>query len=142
MRKAGSFASFVILLTTALVLIQAGCGHPTTMTGLSISPTGSTIIGRGVGATVQYTAYGTFMHPSETRDVTTQVTWTSAIPDVGTVQNGLVTSGLGCGTTLITATAGRDLVNTRDGSNQQILTATATFTVADPNEPLCPKPPQ
>lgn len=138
MRKAGSVTSFLVVIAVAMVLMQSGCGHPTTMNGMSISPTGATIIGRGVGATVQYTAYGTFVHPSETRDITNRVSWTSAIPEVATVQNGLVTSGVACGVTLITATAGNDLVN--NGSSQQIITATATFTVADPNDPLCPKP--
>ncbi len=140
MRKAGSVASISVLVVAAALLVQVGCGHPTQMTGISITPTAATVIGRGAGATVQYTAYGTFIHPAETRDVTKQVTWTSAIPDVATVQNGLVTSGIGCGTTIVTATANRDLVN--NGSSQGIMAATATFTVADPNDPLCPKPPQ
>jgi Bacterial Ig-like domain (group 2) len=138
MRKAGSAFSLAITLVIAVVLIQAGCGHPTTLTGLSITPTTVTVIGRGVGATAQLTAYGSFAHPSETRDITTRVTWTSAIPEVATVQNGLVTSGPACGVTTITATAGRDVLGS--GSSQGIMTATATFTVADPNDQFCPQP--
>jgi hypothetical protein len=138
MRKAGSVTSIAIIITMAVVLIQAGCGHPSTMTGMSITPSNVTVIGRGMGSQAQYTAYGTFVHPAETRDITTRVTWTTAIPAVATVENGLVTSGPACGVTSITATAARDVLN--NGSSQGIMTATATFTVADRADPLCPQP--
>lgn len=138
MRKAGSLASFFVIITVAVTLIQTGCGHPTVLTGMTVTPTNSFVIGSG--ASVQYTCYGTFIHPAETRDITTKVTWTSSVPEVATVTNGLVTSGTSCGVTTITATAAHDLLN--NGSSQGIMTATASFTVGNPNNDLCPKAPQ
>jgi uncharacterized protein YjdB len=121
-----------------LSALLIGCGHPTQLVEMSLNPTTATVIGRGVQGQVQFTAYGRFIHPDETRDISTQVTWTSSIPDVATVDSkGLVTSGLACGSTTITATAGRNLQGV--GSDSNIRTAIGTFVVADPNDPLCPK---
>ena len=118
-----------------LLAISLGCGHPTQLVEMSLNPSSVTVIGLASQGKVQFTAYGRFIHPNETRDITTQVTWTGSIPDVATVDNkGLVTTaGLACGTTTITATAGRDLQSV--GSDTNIRTAIATFTVEDP---ACP----
>lgn len=131
MRKACAVS---VLMLSAL---WVGCGHPTQLVEMSLNPSSATVTGLSAGAKVQFTAYGRFIHPDETRDITPQVTWTTSIPDVATVDNkGLVTStGFACGTTTVTATAGRDLQGV--GSDTNIRTATATFTVEDAN--LCPK---
>jgi hypothetical protein len=108
------------------------------MVSMSITPSTASVLGIGDIIPVQYTAYGTFIHPSETRNVTTEVTWTSSVLQVATVNNsGLVTpSGIACGGTIITATAGKNLIGT--GSSQAVITAQATFTVADPSVTGCP----
>jgi phage gp45-like len=88
-------------------------------------------------ATTQYTAMGTYSHPPRTADVTTQVTWTSSSPAVGTVSStGLVTpAGIACGTTVITATAGKNLIG--PGNSDEVVAGTSTFKVTDPNAPGC-----
>lgn len=103
---------------------------------MSLNPSTVTVTGLSTGAKAQFTAYGRFIHPDETRDISTEVTWTTSVPDIATVDSkGLVTTtGLACGTTTVTATAGRDLQGV--GSDSNIRTATATFTVRDPI--LCP----
>jgi hypothetical protein len=88
--------------------------------------------------TAQFTAYGAFIHPAETRDITTQVTWSSSIPDIATVDgSGKVTTvGLACGVTVVTATAKSDLVGA--GGSGSIMTATATIDVKLVGVPNCP----
>lgn len=125
----------VCLLAVSSLLLS--CGHPTTLTGMSISPSTVTVVGLNSRGQAQFTAYGTFIHPSETRDITSLVNWTSAINEVATVDNkGLVTAtGFACGTTIITATAARDVIGT--GSDSAKVTAQATFTVTDPTIDIC-----
>lgn len=129
MRKACAVS---VLMLTALLI---GCGHPTQLVEMSINPSTVTVTGLTGGATAQFTAYGRFIHPDETRDITSLVTWTTSIPEIATVDSkGLVTTtGLACGTTTVTATAGRELQGV--GSDNNIRTAIATFQVIDKN--LC-----
>lgn len=130
MRKACAVS---VLMLSALLI---GCGHPTQLVEMSINPDTVTVTGLSAGAQAQYTAYGRFIHPDDTRDITTQVTWTTSIPEVATVDNkGLVTStGMACGSTTVTATAGRELQGV--GSDSNIRIAIATFVVKDKD--LCP----
>lgn len=128
---------FLCLLVASLVLIPS-CGHPTQLVSVTIQPSGATIFGIGTNATVQFTAQGQFIHPTETRDVTTQVTWTSDVPDVASINSsGLATAGAACGISNITATAGNNIGV--PFSSQAITTATAQFTVADAAIPSCPQ---
>jgi hypothetical protein len=129
---------FLLCLLAILLVLGPNCGHPTQLTSVDISPTSVTVIGRGGSLHVQFTATGKFIHPTETRDITKQVTWSSALPDVATIdQNGVATSGLACGFTPITATAGHDIGVPFD--DKAVTSASAQFTVADPTDPICPK---
>ena len=118
-----------------------GCGHPTSLQSVEIAPTTVQVIGQaapGTGGQIQFKAYGHFAHPTETRDITNEVQWFSNIPDVATVDShGLATSGL-CGIAGVTATATNAIGV--PFSSDAVLTATATFTVADPNDTSCPQP--
>jgi hypothetical protein len=130
-----------VVCCLSILLFSLSCGHPRAMTSLSITPSDSTVTGFGAIIPVQYKAYGTFIHPSETVDLSEQVEWTTSVPQVATVANGanggLVTpAGVACGTTIITATAGKNLVGGNGGSGS-IMTATATFNVTDPNISGC-----
>jgi len=128
-----------VLLAAVLLLLPLGCGHPTEMVALTVTPTTAEVIGVGSGAQVQFQALGQFIRPDETRDVTNQVTWTSAAPSVVTVDaQGLATTGTNCGSVTITATAGQPLVGPIGPG--AIIFGTATFTVADPSNPNCPQP--
>jgi hypothetical protein len=126
-----------------VVLFALGCGHPTAMTSMTITPTSSGVVGFGDTIPTQFTVYGKFIHPSETRDITSEVTWSSAVPAVATVSaDGLVTpTGTACGSTIITATAGQKLVGGGDTDSQAEMNVTATFTVYVVSNPGCPAPP-
>lgn len=125
-------------LPAFFVVFLLGCGHPTQLASVDVRPTSVTIIGPGANGPVQFTADGHFVHPVETRDITSQVTWTSTFPGVASIDsNGVAHSGLECGVTLITATAGNNIGV--PFTPQAITFGTATFTVADPTTPGCPK---
>ena len=125
-----------VLLVAVVVAFPLGCGHPRTMVALTVTPAVAGAI--GVGVEIQFKATGQFVNPSEFVDVTNQVAWASLVPQVVTVnQQGLATSGLGCGVSVITATAGEPLVgNVGVGA---VVTGTASFTVADPSVTGCPQ---
>jgi hypothetical protein len=108
------------------------------MVSMSVTPSNSTVLGVGDIIPVQYVAYGTFVHPAGTRDITNEVTWSSSVPMIATVAStGIVTpAGYACGVTTITATAGKSVIGT--GSDSGVMSATSTFTVADPNIKGCP----
>lgn len=92
-------------LFLGLALLLAGCSSPS-LVSISISPT--TEYFGGPGLTAQFTATGTYDegdHPKTTRDITSEVTWKSNAPAVATISStGVATSGLGEGSTAITAT--------------------------------------
>lgn len=125
------------LSSLGILAFALGCGHPMTLDSMTINPASASINALGAPIPVQYTDYGTYSHPKKTVDLSTQVTWTSSTPDVATVSSaGLVTPvGVACGTTLITATAGKNLVG--PGNSDEVMTATSTFTVTDPNVAGC-----
>lgn len=128
---------FLCVLVASLALIPS-CGHPTQLASITVQPSGATIFGIGTNANVQFTAQGQFVHPTETRDITTQVTWASDVPDVVTINSsGLATAGPACGIATITATAGNNIGV--PFSPQAITTATAQFTVADAAIQSCPQ---
>lgn len=128
---------FLCTLVLALTLLPS-CGHPTQLASITVQPTGVTVIGRGASVRAQFTAFGQFIHPTETRDITTLVTWSSVLPEVASIDgNGVATSGLACGVTTITVTAGHNIGVPFD--SHAITVANASFTVSDPSDPLCPK---
>ena len=124
MRKA-----LALFCVTVFISFSLGCGHPTQLTGMSISPSSTTFGNAVPGMTTQLTAYGTFIHPAETRDITNDVTWSSSTTDIAVVDSaGKVTVvGAACGLTLITATAKSDLVGA--GGSGSVKTATANIDV-------------
>jgi len=137
MKKAGLVSS---IFSLGLLLFILGCGHPTTLVSMSVTPATATVGPVGAVIPVQYTAYGNFIHPTETRDISSQVTWTSSVPMIATVSStGLATpTGTACGTTTITAMADKKLIGGVHTTSSATLVATATFTVADSNVPGCP----
>ena len=127
-----------VLLLAIVLAFPLGCGHPTTMTSMTINPTTAGVVGTGGGGQIQFKAYGNFINPTGTREITTQVTWQSLVPEVATVdQKGLATSGTVCGVAGLVATAHTPLIG--PGASNSVVTGTASFIVADPNNKGCPQ---
>jgi hypothetical protein len=103
----GKWFSVVVLMAVgAALLVQPSCARPQKLVSISLSPAGGFVF-EGYGAAGQFTAYGTFIHPPETKDVTNKVVWSLDIENFGTItQQGLVTylRTDGCGSGLVNAT--------------------------------------
>ena len=102
--KWGSIAGLLGL--AAILLSQPSCARPQQLVSINLSPAGGYVFG-GFGASGTFTAYGVFIHPPETKDVTAQVIWSIDIANFGTItQQGVVTYTRtdGCGSGLVNAT--------------------------------------
>ena len=97
-------AMSVLVIVAALVAFPS-CGFKRQLVSITIDPPGASIVGQGV--TVNFKAYGNYIHPPDSRDITDSVVWTSAAPDVIAIvpNTGVAKSGFECGTNItITAT--------------------------------------
>lgn len=91
------------LLLVSLVLPFVGCGSSTEIDSITISPVAMSL---GTGSTAQLTAIGSISHgshPASTENITATVTWASSAVAVATVSSAGVVTGVGAGTTTITA---------------------------------------
>jgi hypothetical protein len=126
------------ILRVALIVALAGllalssCGHDQALNFISIEPDNATITGAGLQ--LHYKALGHYSHPPNTKDITNLVTWASSAPQIISVdQNGIATSGQGCGTNLeINATS-----NTRTPKADSVVVGRVTVNVKQPNDPAC-----
>ncbi len=92
------------LLLLCLGSILAGCGNPSGLDSVQVTPATQSL---AVGQTAQFTAYGTFGNASRPtkQNITSTATWNSATPSVATISaTGMVTA-VSAGTTTITAEA-------------------------------------
>ncbi|MBZ5658429.1 MAG: hypothetical protein LAO56_24515 [Acidobacteriia bacterium] len=123
---------FVVAVGTILaLLLLPSCGFKRKLVSITVIPDTVTITGSGVD--LQFKAVGNYIHPPDSRDITTSVVWQSAAPEVVSVNAaGLATSGTVCGTTItITATGHSDPHDSSSG----IVVGTAAVTVKLP--PAC-----
>ena len=93
------------LVAVGAVLSLPSCGHDQKLVSLQVQPAspGFTFPVPTSGATGQYTAIGTYIHPPATKDVTSQATW--AVDDkVVSISAGLVTTNGSCGSADVSAT--------------------------------------
>ncbi len=128
------------LALAALVLSSVSCGHDQKLVSITVAPQGTTITGAGLN--LQFTATGNYIHPPESKDLTTKVIWKSEADQIiaflDPSKPGLATSGGGCGTNLaITATVYSNPSNPPAGS---VVVGTALVNVAQPpgTNPNCP----
>src|SRR5579864_2395437 len=112
--------SVVILAAVAGLLLGVNsCGRSQELVGIQVQPSSETFgasnipVAADAGLSVQLRALGTYIHPPVTKDITSQVTWTSNTPQMVTVNSaGVITvTGAACGAALISAT-----VNTNSSS--------------------------
>jgi hypothetical protein len=91
---------------TALALL-AGCATNAALTSIQVSPGTATV---GAGNTAQFTASGTYENSKKgseyTQNVSGEVTWSSSVVSVATINSAGLATGVANGTTTITATDG------------------------------------
>lgn len=99
-RKWLSIAALIAL--ASLFLSLSSCGFNQHLTSIRVSPPGATF--QAVGSQIQFTAIGTYIHPPETKDITSQVQWSIDSQNLATVtSSGFVTSTSICGSGNLTA---------------------------------------
>lgn len=92
----------LVIIATAL-LTSASCARNQQLVGITVTP--ATVTFEGVGAQLQFTAIGTYIHPAENKNVTNQATWTVDSQNLLTFgAPGFVTAVSDCGTGNVTAT--------------------------------------
>lgn len=106
------FSIFALIAAAISLLSVSSCGDPQELVSIAVQPSVETIgnsttpVPDDRGAQVQLRALGSYVHPPVTKDITSQVTWTSNDTQMFTVSStGLLTAtGEACGGTLISAT--------------------------------------
>ena len=94
------------------VMLMPSCGHDQKLVSIDIQPATETFgasnipVSADAGASVQLRATGTYIHPPGTKDITSQVIWSSNTPQMVIVDStGVITAtGQACGGTIIYAT--------------------------------------
>lgn len=92
------------LFLTSLVLPLVGCGNPSGLDSIQISPTSQSLT---TGQTTQFSVTGTYGNASHTttKAVTSGISWTSSNTAVATVDSSGLAAAVGAGSATITATA-------------------------------------
>jgi hypothetical protein len=86
-----------LVLTVLLpAILMPSCARDQQLTSITVQPTNITF--EGVGAAVQMTAIGNYIHPSATKDITNTVQWRIDVQNLATVTSGgFVTATSVCG---------------------------------------------
>ena len=110
--------TIVLVGIAAALLNTSSCARSQQLVAITLSPSGGFTF-EGFGAQGQFTAYGSYIHPPETKDITNNVVWSLDIANFGTItQQGVVTYERtdGCGSGLVNATFNSDPSNPSAGS--------------------------
>jgi hypothetical protein len=126
------FGVSALILAASSLLSLSSCAHNTHLVGINIQPGNGTFAAADPGLSFQYRAYGTYIHPPKTVDITDQVTWQSSAPQVAQFsQPGLVSPNSNCGVSQIFATM-------HDSPND-IVSNSVSITVEGPVSLGCPQ---
>jgi hypothetical protein len=122
------------LLGAALALTATSwlsCGQDHKLVAIEIQPAAGFNFGSpNPLAQGDFTAIGTFVHPPGTADITNQVVWKTDIPQLLSIDKGVVSpSGAGCGVADVSASL---------NSGGNFVVAYSTVTVSDSTNALCP----
>jgi hypothetical protein len=133
MRQSYVWIALCALLTLAALLSLPSCGHDQKLVSLAVMPSGGFVFATPApGATGQFTAIGTYIHPPATKDVTSQATW-AVDTNVVSIAGGLATTNGNCGSTNVSATMPEGT-----GGASNIVIGYSTVTVNNPADPNCP----
>ena len=127
--QAGASVAMALLLVSGL-----SCARNQHLTAINIQPSGAKFGAADTSLFVNFKAYGTYEHPLETKDITTQATWISDTPKVASVtasggSEKVNPEGTDCGTGNVTATF-------KDGGNLVVSNA-ANIVVDGPASSGC-----
>ncbi len=127
-----------VLVAVGAALSLPSCGHDQKLVSLTVSPA-TALYPTPQSGQVDFSAIGTYIHPPATKDITNQVTWSTDVPELLTlnyqgVAGAVVPNGEGgCGIADIIATAPAGT-----GGASNIVPGYATVTVNNPAVLTCP----
>jgi hypothetical protein len=123
----------ILALTAAATLLfsLSSCAYNQHLESIQVQPSiGGTFGAADPALFFDFKAYGTYIHPPQTKDITDLVTWQTDNPQVVQVSSaGVVSPNLGCGVGDITATF-------KDGSNL-VVSSSVPVTVDGPASSGC-----
>lgn len=126
-------AKGLAVLSVILAALSISCGSNQHLVSIAVTPSSVVFGGADPNLHVQLTATGTYVHPPATKDITNQVTWSSAVTQVAQVNStGLVSPTTDCGVAGVSAS-----VTTNDPTGN-VIAGTATITVDGPASDNCP----
>jgi hypothetical protein len=132
------FRILTLVLATGSIAALPSCGLPQRLDGVSVVP-GTTTFGSPLSTqTVQLKAYGSYLHPVATKDVTNEAIWSTDIQGIVSVTPAGLASptGLGCGVVQVIAS----VTGSPHTPSGQVYTGHATITVQDASVPACSQP--
>jgi hypothetical protein len=131
------FTILAVVLALGSVLSLPSCGLPQRLDGVSIQPGSGTFLDPDPRLSINFKAYGSYLHPVATKDITSLAVWTTDVTGLVTItQAGVVTpTGNGCGVVNVLATV-TDSPHTPKG---QVYIGHATVTIVDTSVPSCPQ---
>lgn len=107
-------------------LVLSSCSTPRDLAQITITPKSQGL--QSVGQTAQFTAIGQFTRSPLSQDITSQVTWSSNVASVATIDSAGLATAVNSGTTTIAATS-------TAGKNHAEVIGSATLTVGQPSLP-------
>jgi hypothetical protein len=124
----------------ALLLTSPNCARSQKLVSIDVTPS-SVVYGAAVPVgvsqvPVKLTAYGSYIHPPETKDITAQVTWSTDIAGVASVDSsGSLTAGPACGIANLSAS----FYTSSGNPKGNVVVGFATVTVDGPASLGCPQ---
>lgn len=134
----GKWCSVGVLISVATLFLSiSSCGEPQELVSIAVSPETETFGASNIpvsalaGAQVHLSAIGTYVHPPVSKNITSQVTWTSNTPQMVTVDSSGVITVVGgpCGATLVSATVQTNADTSGVSSQGAIVTGYMTANV-------------
>jgi hypothetical protein len=120
-----------VLVMVAALLTFPSCGFKRKLVEITIVPPAFIFPTPDPTSQGVFTALGSYIHPPDTHDITSQVTWKTDVPQLLQINDGVVSPQPGnvCGIADISASMS-------DGGN--LVIGFATVTVNDPTRSICP----
>lgn len=125
----GLFAACVLLASLS------SCAREQQLVGITIQPGTATFGAPDPNAQIVFTALGSYIHPPETKDLTSQVTWKSDVPQLLDVNAGVVSPAVGGGCGIVDISASYTKGSSPGGN---LIMGYATVTIQNPAIAACP----
>jgi hypothetical protein len=126
--------SILALIAAATFFVSlSSCGFNQHLVSIQVTP--NPVVFEGIGAQVQFTALGTYIHPPETKDITSQVQWRIDISYLATINSSGLAMATGvCGAGNAIASVYSDPSNPSSGS---VVVGTAAISGVDQGTAAC-----